>query len=343
MVKAIETLKKKSLPTVYPLSDNLFVACFWLMKLGVAFEMLDQAARSGRIRQGGLIVESTSGTMGYGLAIAGRALGMRVQLVGDPAIDPVFEDFLKLLGAEVHIVHEHRDVGGYQVPRLEKVNELESKLGAYWMRQYDNPANPESYHAAARLIAYKAGHVDYLVAPVGSGGNISGTTRSLRQLGHAAQSVAVDTHGSVLFGQADGTRKLRGLGNSVLPKNLDYSLIDDVHWVEAADAFYATRVLFADHGLDMGPTTGAAFMVADQIAKTNPEKTVVFIGPDRAERYIGTVYSKMWCVANDVYAESLPKGPYRVNHPKEAHAGWATMHWGRRTIIDIDGKQGDAA
>lgn len=329
MVNAVGTLRKKSLPTIYHLRDNLFVACFWLMKLGVAFEMLDQAARTGRIRHGGLIVESTSGTMGYGLAIAGRALGLRVQLVGDPAIDPTFKDFLELLGAEIHIVREHLDVGGYQVPRLNMVHELQrADPDALWVRQYDNPANPASYHTTARMIAQQAGSVDYFVAPVGSGGSISGITRSLRQLGHKARSIAVDTHGSVLFGQADGPRKLRGLGNSVFPKNLNYALIDEVHWVEAADAFLATRQLFADHGLDMGPTTGAAFMVADHIAAANPDQTVVFIGPDRAERYIGTVYSKSWCMANDVYAHTLPEAPYRVTHPSNVYGGWASMHWG---------------
>jgi cysteine synthase len=216
-------------------------------------------------------------------------MGMQVELVGDPAIDPIFKEFLEQLGARIHIVHEHLEVGGYQVPRLRKVQELlKNNPGAHWVRQYDNSANPQSYEQSALHIAAEVGKVDVLVAPVGSGGSISGTVRKLRMLGHPANSFAVDTHGSVLFGQVERLRKLRGLGNSILPKNLDYSLIDWVSWVEPADAFCSMRKLFVDHGLDMGPTTGASFMLAEFLARENPNKTVVFLGPDRAERYLST-------------------------------------------------------
>lgn len=318
----------KKLPTVFQLGSNLFAACFWLMKLGVAFEMLESAVRERRVTRGGLIVETTSGTMGYGLAIAGRSMGMRVQLVGDPAIDPTFKDFLSLLGTEIHIVQEHLPIGGYQIPRLNKLRELQAtNPEALWVQQYDNPANPASYREAAQLIAASVDHVDFLVASVGSGGSVSGTVRSLRRLGQTPWTIAVDTHGSILFGQSETSRDLRGLGNSILPKNLDYTLIDEVHWVEASHAFLAMRHLFADHMLDMGPTTGAAFMVAEYIARTNPGHTVVFLGPDRAERYIATAYSTSWCIANGLYESRLPDSPYRIDHPRDAHGGWAMMQW----------------
>lgn len=331
-----QTLHEKSLPTVFQLGPNLFVACFWLMKLGVARQMIEEAILRGQVSDDGLIVESTSGTMGYGLCLAGRAMGLRVQLVGDPVIDSTFKELLELFGVEVHIVTEHLDNGGYQVPRLRKVSELlDLNRDAHWVQQYDNGANPRSYSEAADWIAHEVGQVDHLVAAVGSGGSISGTVSRLRHLGHPAHATAVDTHGSVLFGQHDGHRTLRGLGNSITPQNLNYSLIDSVHWVEACDAFCATRLLLTDHGIDMGPTTGAAFMAAAEIARRNPDESVVFLGPDRAERYLTTVYSPSWCEENGVLVDELPDGPYSVEHPEEADGGWASMEWNRRPITEF--------
>ncbi len=332
----IDTLKAKEMPSIYQVRPNLFAACYWVMKIGVAIEMLGEALKNENAAPGGLIMESTSGTMGYALAITGRALGMKVQLVGDPAIDPFFKGLLEQLGAQVHIVSECLPIGGHQIPRLRKLNELiDHNPGCLWVKQYDNPNNANSYRRTAAHIAASIGRIDIVVATVGSGGSISGTVRALRESGHPARAIAVDTHGSVLFGQEEGPRALRGLGNSIFPRNLDYSLIDEVHWVTAADAFCAARMLFADHGIDMGATTGAAFLVAGHLAHTNPGKRVVFLGPDRADRYLRTVYSRDWCRENGLFTETLPERPYRVLHPREAGRGWAVMHWNRRPIDEV--------
>jgi cysteine synthase len=331
-----ETLRLKSMPAVHPIGDNLFAACFWLMKLCVGMKMVEDAVRRGKVGDGGLVVESTSGTMGYGLALAGRAFGLRVHLVGDPAIDPLLSNLLDQLGAEIDIVTEKLDVGGYQVPRLRRVQwVLAQRPEALWVQQYDNPSNPLAYAVPAETIAAKVGRVDILVATTGSGGSVSGTARALRALGMSPRVIAVDTHNSVLFGHPDGPRQLRGLGNSIHPKNLDYSLIDEVHWVGAADAFAATRELFTDFGLDMGPTTGAAFHVARWAAKTNPGKSVVFIGPDRAERYLSTVYDPTWCRTNGVWIDKPASTPYQVDAPAQARGGWARLEWGRRTLEQV--------
>jgi cysteine synthase A len=326
-----DALRRKALPVVTTLGPNLHAAVFWLMKLCVGLKMVQDALERGQIAPGGLVLESTSGTMGYGLALAARAFGVKVRLVGDPAIDPLLANLLGQLGAEIDIVTEKLPVGGYQVPRLNRLRGiLEDHPDALWVKQYDNPSNPAAYTEPARVIAEHVGRVDLLVATTGSGGSISGTTRTLKALGQNPRVIAVDTHNSVLFGQADGPRMLRGLGNSIHPKNLDYTLIDEVHWVTAADAFAATRELFSDYGLDVGPTTGAAFHVAHWLAERNPDRTVLFIGPDRAERYLNSVYSRDWCMENGVWAEAPAEQPYRIIHPDEAHGGWARMIWGRR-------------
>jgi cysteine synthase A len=165
---------------------------------------------------------------------------------------------------------------------------------------------------------------------------LCGAARWLRSTGHASRAVAVDTHNSVIFGQRDGPRQLRGLGNSIRPGNVDYSLIDEVHWVEAGDAFCAARTLLHTYGLDLGGTSGAAYMVARHVAVANPEKSVVFFAPDRSERYLTTVFNRQWCAEQGLLVDAIPAGPYEVRHPLEAHGGWAKIQWNRRPFVSAD-------
>ncbi|MBY3517401.1 pyridoxal-phosphate dependent enzyme [Rhizobium laguerreae] len=154
---------------------------------------------------------------------------------------------------------------------------LNANPDAYWTKQYDNPDNPLSYSLVAERLAESVGQVDCLVGSVGSVGSMSGTARFLRDVFPALHVSGGDTHGSVLFGQPDGLRTLRGLGNSIVPNNLDHSQFDDVHWVTAIEALTALRKLHVQHGLFMGPTSGASILVADWVARTSPDNIVVAI------------------------------------------------------------------
>src|SRR5262249_51208952 len=130
--------------------------------------------------------------------------------------------------------------------------------------------------------------------PVGSGGSISGTARHLRQGSPDLRTIAVDAHGSILFGRPDGHRVLRGLGMSVLPANLDHTLIDEVHWLTESDAFPATRRLHRERALFMGPTSGASHLVGTWWAARNPDALTVLTLPDEGHRYLDTVYHDPW-------------------------------------------------
>jgi cysteine synthase A len=337
MIDRLALLRSRARPDVYRLESNLFVASFWLMKLGVAISMIDSARATGRLLHEGHLVETTSGQTGYALALAGRKCGCRVTLVGDPAIDLPLRNLLELLGAKVIIVDEKSPTGSYQAARLLEIQRvLQADPAALWVSQYDNCANPQAYVEAARVVAEQVGQVDCLVCTVGTGGSLCGAARWLRSAGHAARAVAVDTHNSVIFGQRDGPRQLRGLGNSIRPGNVDYSLIDEVHWVEAGDAFCAARTLLDTYGLDLGGTSGAAYMVARHVAATNPDKSVVFFAPDRSERYLSTVFNREWCAKQGLLADSIPAEPYEVKCPQEARGGWAKMQWNRRPFVPAD-------
>ncbi|MFE6372860.1 pyridoxal-phosphate dependent enzyme [Streptomyces sp. NPDC057833] len=267
--------------------QNLFA-----MKDRVARNMLLEAERTGALRDGAPIVESSSGTMALGVALVGTALGHPVHIVTDPRIDPITLAKLRALGCEVHVV-EAMTSHGWQSARLEELERLMADLpGAFWPQQYSNPDNPGAYRLLAREIEEDLGRVDVLVGSVGSGGSLCGTARALRRGLPGLRVVGVDSVGSVLFGQPDVPGRLQsGLGNSLLPKNLDRRLIDEVHWLNDREAFEATRALAREQQVFAGNTSGSVYRVLTYLAAhAEPGTRIVGILPDRGDRYVDTIY-----------------------------------------------------
>ena len=338
-----QTLRQKTIPVIYSIQNNLLLAAFWLQKLAVGLQIVEDGLNSGTIKPSQtLLCDTSSGTLAYGIALAAKVYALPTVLVSDPAIDPFFANMLELLGAKIEIVHEYRPIGGYQVPRLEGVKKiLNNNQNAFSTRQYDNPSNAKSYQRQIAEEINHTGPVDILVACTGSGGSITGLSKTLRKSNPSMLVYAVDTHNSVLFGHEDGTRTLRGLGNSLMPEALDHTVVDRVYWVTAPEAFCMTRHLFSCHGIDMGPTTGAAYMVANSIAKRNPDKRIIFIGPDRAERYISTVYDLDWNKTMNVYTDSVMEDAKEVHSPQKAQqlGIFSFFRWNRRTLQQVVGKK----
>lgn len=319
-------------PWVVQLERNLFAAVFVLLKLRMARHVVREAELRGFLRPGGKVIESTSGTMGLALAYACRESGHPLTIVGDPAIDHALQLKLQALGAKVIIVKRGQRPGGIQLARLNKLRQMmAASPGMYWTRQYDNPAVPDGFRPAAQAILSQVPSVAVLVASVGTGGSATGLCRGLQSARPSLKLVAVDTHHSVLFGQPDAKKLLRGLGNSILSKNLDYSLVDECHWVSASEAFFKTRELFQQYLLDIGPTSGATFMVAEWEARRT-DKPVVFVCADTGERYRHTVYNPTWLESQGVLLTQVPKEPKQVNDPLEVTNSWCYMRWAGRPI-----------
>jgi len=326
------------LPRVIRLSGNLYGAAFVLMKLLPASFILDRARYAKLVRPGSVVIETTSGTFGLALAMICNLRGYRLILVSDPAIDSPLQRRLEDLSARVEIVRSPSPEGGFQRARLERMSELQAEYpDHFWPAQYDNPHNPGAYAMLTALLTETIGQIDCVVGPVGSGGSMCGTTDYLRLLLPKLKAVGVDTHGSVLFGQPDGKRLLRGLGNSLMPKNVKHSSFDEIHWVSAAEGFAATRVLHREHSLFMGPTSGAAYLVSKWWAEKNPDATVVVLLPDEGYRYQDTVYDDEWLHDNNLLLESLPTEPRPVEHPLSAGPEWSCINWNRREYEQVVG------
>jgi cysteine synthase A len=302
------------------------------MKDRVARSVIDEARRIGALAPGAPIVESSSGTMALGVALIGRSLGHPVHIVTDPRIDPMTLAKLRSLDVQVHVVSTMTDTG-WQGARLELLHELMRELpGAFWPRQYTNPDNPRAYLDLAAEIERDLGCVDVLVGAVGSGGSLCGSTRAMRQTMPGLRSVGVDCVGSILFDQADDLTRLQsGLGNSLLPNNLDRRVIDEVHWLNDHEAFEATRALAREQQIFAGNTSGSVYRVLQDVAaRAKPGSRVVGIFPDRGDRYTSTVYSDAYWAEHKV--ADLP----RATTPAAVEYGTPVHQWSRAEVRQPD-------
>lgn len=323
-------------PRLVPLSATLFGASFFLMKLLPARFMLERAAEQGQLKPGTTICETSSGTFGLALAMLAVQRGYRLILVSDWALDRHLHRRLLELGAEVTIVDRPAPAGGLQQARLDRLHlYLRDIADSYWPSQYDNRDNQLSYGKVAEQLIDRVGKVDCLVGPVGSGGSMSGTSRYLRTVFPDLHAIGVDTPNSVLFGQPSGKLNLSGLGGNILPGNVDHSQFDEVHWLAPAEVFHATHDLHRTHGLFMGPTSGAAYRVAQWWSRNNSDKTVVVMFPDEGHRYVETVYDQDWLKTVIGWSEPGRASPVTVATPAEPMSGWSRFDWQRRTLDEV--------
>lgn len=292
------------------------------MKDRVARQAILHARDTGDLAPGAPVVESSSGTMALGIALVGCALGHPVHIVTDPRIDPLTLAKLHALGVRVHIV-QHMTGQGWQSARLERLEELLRVMpDAFWPRQYHNPQNPLAYRALAEELIRDLGRIDVLVGSVGSGGSLCGTARALRETMPELWTVSVDAVGSALFDQPDRPARLQsGLGNSLIPGNLDPGQIDEVHWLSDREAFAATRELAAEQALFCGNTSGSVYRVLGHLRRSARAGTrIVGIFPDRGDRYHASVFSAGYWREHGLDEMKDRPSPVRVDYGQPVSA-----------------------
>ncbi|WP_270168130.1 PLP-dependent cysteine synthase family protein [Paenibacillus sp. SYP-B4298] len=292
------------------------------MKDRVAKQIILEAKRTGELKEGAPIIESSSGTMACGVAMVGACLGHQVHIVTDPRIDSITLAKLTSLGCNIEIV-ERMGTNGWQSARLQRLHEMMDRLpGAYWPRQYENPNNPVAYSALAEEVMSGLGHVDFLIAAVGSGGSMTGTARALKRYNPNLKVIAVDCTGSVIFGQPDRSGRLQGgLGNSIIAPNVDHSLVDEVHWLNDEEAFAATLALAREQQIFAGNSSGSVYVVARWLQSCVPQHTnILAIFPDRGDRYVDTIYSHQYRVVKQIDGLVLPEEPQLVPYRTVVHS-----------------------
>ncbi|WP_199548615.1 PLP-dependent cysteine synthase family protein [Streptomyces sp. N35] len=276
--------------------------------------MIREARRRGALRPGAPVVESSSGTLGLGLALAGLTYGHPVTVVSDPGMEPAMVRLLTSLGAHVDRVDRPHPAGGWQEARRARVAELlAARPGAYCPDQYSNPDNVAAYGPLAAELTAQLGRIDTLVVAVGTGGHSAGIAAGLRRHSPGLRVVGVDSVGSAIFGQPAGRRLMRGLGSSIHPANVDYDAFAEVHWVAPGEAVWACRALARRHYASGGWSVGAVALVAGWVARTSPPGTrIAAVFPDGPYRYLETVYNDVWCEQQGILDVQPPPAPAEI-------------------------------
>ena len=267
------------------------------VKLKAAKEMVEAAERSGVLRPGSVLVESSSGNLGVALSMIAASRGYGFRCVTDSRCNLATRQLMEALGSEVHVITEPDPESGYLGARLKYVRELCASDDRYvWLNQYTNAnAWRAHYRTTGPAIAQRFPDLDVLFVGAGTTGTLMGCARYFKDRHPSVRIVAVDPVGSVSFGTPAARRMLPGLGMNVPPPLLDRSYVDEVVHVEEADAIRACHRL-ARRGFLFGGSTGTVVSGAMGWLARNgaPDLTTVAVAPDLGERYLDTIYQTNW-------------------------------------------------
>ena len=253
-----------------------------------ALQMLRAAEQAGRIGPGALIIEPTSGNTGIGLCMLCAARGYRAIIVVPETASIERIKLMRAYGAQVVLTPGSAGMRG-AVERAEAL--ARENENAFIPSQFDNPENANAHYLTTgpEIWAQTEGHVDALVAGVGTGGTITGIGRYLRERKPDVQLIAVEPASSPLLSQGHaGPHKLQGIGANFVPAVLDRSLLSRVQTVENDAAFAMMHLLAETEGVFCGISSGAAVSAAADVLREDAMrgKTVVAILPDTGERYL---------------------------------------------------------
>ncbi len=262
----------------------------------IGVNMIDRAERMGLLREGGTIIEPTSGNTGAGLAMVGAVRGYRVICTVPDKVAPEKIQLLEAYGVEVvvtptELLPEHEE-SYYGVARR-LTAEIE---GAYNPDQYSNMSNPEAHYLTTgpEIWEQTGGAVDVFAAGVGTGGTISGTGRYLRERKPEVELVGADPEGSIFTAPSEDVvhqYEVEGVGEDFWPETLDLDIVDRYIMVNDRQSFDMTRRLARTEGILAGGSSGMAVHAALQVASEDDSKLVVVLLPDSGRGYLSKIWS----------------------------------------------------
>jgi cysteine synthase A len=263
-----------------------------------AFSIIRRGIETGAIQPGTVVVESSSGNMGIGLAQACSYYDLRLICVVDPKTTEQNLGLLKAYGVVVDMVKEpDPQTGEFLQARLNRVQEIRRNTkNSFWPNQYANVDNPESHRQTMHEIASELnGKVDYLFCATSTCGTIRGCGEYVRQHGMKTKIIAVDAVGSIIFGGEKATRLIPGHGAAVRPQLYREDIADHVMLITDLECVTGCRRLARTEALLVGGSSGAVAMAVEQMKDCIPSgSTCVGIFADRGERYLDTIYSDNW-------------------------------------------------
>lgn len=256
----------------------------------IAYAMIQDAVEKGTLKEGGLIIEPTSGNTGIGIASVASALGYTAIVTMPETMSVERRNLLKAYGAEIVLTDGTKGMKGAIAKAEEIANE---NPGSVILGQFENPANPEIHRKTTGPEIWEDtdGEVDILVSGIGTGGTITGVGEYLKSKKPEVQVIAVEPAGSpVLSKGVPGAHKIQGIGAGFVPDTLNTKVYDEVITVENEDAFATGKAIAREEGILVGISSGAALWAAAEVAKRpeNAGKKIVVILPDTGDRYLST-------------------------------------------------------
>ena len=256
----------------------------------VAFNMITEAEKSGKLKPGATIIEPTSGNTGIGLAAVGAARGYKVILTMPETMSVERRNLVKAFGAEVVLTDGTKGMSG----AIEKANELKKSIyGAIIAGQFENPANPKAHYETTGPEIWRdtEGKIDVFVAGIGTGGTVSGVGKYLKEQNPDIKIIGVEPASSPVLTQGHGgAHKIQGIGAGFVPETLNRDVIDEVITCTDKAAYETGNKIAKAHGILVGISSGAAVWAAIEISK-RPEfnsKNIVALLPDTGDRYLST-------------------------------------------------------
>lgn len=263
-----------------------------------AYSILRRGLEAGVIKPGTVVVESSSGNMGIGLAQACAYFKLRLICVVDPKTTNQNIHLLESYGAEVDMVTEpDAETGEFLQARINRVQQLLCAIpDSFWPNQYSNEHNSAAHHQTmSEIAAALDGKIHYLFCATSTCGTIRGCAEYAHEHGLPTRAIAVDAVGSVIFGGAKGKRLIPGHGAAVRPQLYRDDLADEHVLVSDLDCVVGCRRLVKSEAILVGGSSGAVLMAVERMKeRIPPGANCVVIFADRGERYLDTIYSDVW-------------------------------------------------
>ena len=272
----------------------------------MAVKMVEDAEADGRLKPGGTIIEGTSGNTGMGLALAAIVKGYKCIFVISDKQSKEKMDILRAVGAEVIVCPtdvEPTDPRSYYSVSKRLSTEIPN---SWYVNQYDNPSNAMAHYeqTGPEIWEQTDGKITHFVVGVGTGGTISGVAKYLKEKNPNIKIWGIDTYGSVSnrsheTGTVDENEiysyVTEGIGEDILPKNVDFSLIDGFTKVTDKDAAVYTRKIALEEGIFVGNSAGSCIKGLHQLKEHfKPEDVVVVLFHDSGSRYVGKMFNDDW-------------------------------------------------
>ncbi len=263
------------------------------IKTRTAMHMIEDAIQKGLVHKDTIIVEPTSGNQGIGLALVGAVLGYETVIVMPDSVSEERRKLVMHYGAKVILVHDDGNIGDCIEECLQVALRMKAEnSNVYVPQQFENPANPQVHklHTGMEIVEQVGGTIDGFCSGIGTGGSISGIGEVLREHNPNVEIWAVEPeHAAILAGGTIGTHLQMGIGDGLIPENLNQSIYDEIYIVTDEEAIETAKDLARLEGLMCGISSGTNVAAALKLAKKlGKGKTVVTILPDTAERYFST-------------------------------------------------------